>query len=82
MFVQLQFFTTSKRKVSGACRWKLLSQVYSKQKLLETGVQVFIVIKSYLSKNYPALTMKPLKEILEKGDSKEYSRVTVLKYYS
>ena len=69
MLVQLQFVTTWKRKGCGVCRWKVLSQVYSKQKLLETGVQVFIVIKSYLSKNYPALTMKPLKEILENGDS-------------
>ena len=39
------------------------------QAVKKTEVQAFIVIKSYLLKNYPALTMKPLKEILENGDS-------------
>ena len=37
--------------------------------LLDTGAQVSIVSKSYLTKNYPELTVKPLKEILENGDS-------------
>ena len=37
--------------------------------LLDTGSQVFIVSKSYLTKNFPELTVKPLKEILENDDS-------------
>ena len=37
--------------------------------LLDAGAQVSIVSKSYLTKNYPELTVKPLKEILENGDS-------------
>ena len=37
--------------------------------LLDTGAQVSIVSKSYLTKNYSELTVKPLKEILENGDS-------------
>ena len=36
--------------------------------LLDTGAQVSTVSKSYLMKNYPKLTVKPLKEILENGD--------------
>ena len=37
--------------------------------LLDTGAQVSIVSKSYLTRNYPELTVKPLKEILKNGDS-------------
>ena len=37
--------------------------------LLETGAQVSIVSKSYLTRNYAELTVKPLKEILKNGDS-------------
>ena len=37
--------------------------------LLDTGARVSIVRKSYLMKNYPELTVKQLKEILESGDS-------------
>ena len=37
--------------------------------LLDTGAQVSIVSKSFLTKNCPELTVKPLKEILEDGDS-------------
>ena len=37
--------------------------------LLDTGTQVSIVSKSYLTKIYPELNVKPLKEILENGDS-------------
>ena len=37
--------------------------------LLDTGAQGSIVNKSYLTKNYRELTVKPLKEILENGDS-------------
>ena len=32
MFVQLQLVTTGKRKGCGACRWKVFSKMYSKQK--------------------------------------------------
>ena len=37
--------------------------------LLDTGAQGSIVSKSYLTKNYRELTVKPLKEILENDDS-------------
>ena len=37
--------------------------------LLDTGAQFSIISKSYLTKNYPELPVKPLKEILENGDS-------------
>ena len=37
--------------------------------LLDTGAQGSIVSKSYLTKNDRELTVKPLKEILENGDS-------------
>ena len=37
--------------------------------LLDTGAQVSIVSKSYLTNNYLELTVKPLKETLENRDS-------------
>ena len=37
--------------------------------LIDTEAQVSIVSKSYLTKNYPELTVKPLKEILENSDT-------------
>ena len=37
--------------------------------LLDTGAQVSIVSKSYLTNNYSELTVKQLKEILENVDS-------------
>ena len=58
-----------KEKTCRACRWKVFSQLYSKQKLNcdVTGHWGTIVRKSYLRKNYPELIVKPLKEILDNG---------------
>ena len=45
--------------------------------LLDTGAQVCIVPKSYLTKNYPEVTVKPLTEMLENGYSFRVKWVTV-----
>ena len=37
--------------------------------LLDTGAQVSIISKSYLTKNYAELIVRPLKETLENDDS-------------
>ena len=72
MFVQLQFVTTWKRKDSEACRWKVFSQVYSKQK---TNCDVtrhlgtsFYCKQILFNKKLSWTNGKPLKEILENGD--------------
>ena len=45
--------------------------------LLDTGAQVCIVRKSYLTKNYSEITVKPLTEMLENGYSFRVKWVTV-----
>ena len=37
--------------------------------LLDTEAQVSVVSKSYLTRNYSELTVKPLKEKLKNGDN-------------
>ena len=55
--------------VGEKCLVKCIANKNPTVMLLDTGAQVSIVSKSYLTKNYPELTVKPLKEILENGDS-------------
>ena len=61
-----------REKVVGLIGEKCLVKCMANQNptvmLLDTGAQVSTVSKSYLMKNYPKLTVKPLKEILENGD--------------
>ena len=61
-----------REKVLGLIGEKCLVKCIANQNLtvmlLDTGAQVSTVSKSYLMKNYPKLTVKPLKEILENGD--------------
>ena len=58
-----------REKVVGLVREKCIANKNPTVMLLDTEAQVSIVSKSYLTKNYPELTVKPLKEILENGDS-------------
>ena len=55
--------------VGEKCLVKCIASKNPTVMLLNTGAQVSIVSKSYLTKNYPDLTVKPLKEILEDGDN-------------
>ena len=55
--------------VGEKCLIKLIANKNPTVMLLNTGAQVSTVSKSYLTNNYPELTVKPLKEILENGDS-------------
>ena len=69
MFVQLQLSQTRREKhlwfVGEKCLVKCMVNKNSTVMLLDTAVQVSIVSKSYLIRNYPELIVKPLKEILE-----------------
>ena len=62
-----------REKVAGLvgenCLVKCMANKNPTVMLLDTGARVSIVRKSYLTKNYPELTVKQLKEILESGDS-------------
>ena len=49
--------------------------------LLVAGAKVSIASKSYLTKNYPELIVKPLKEILENDDSFKVQWGNVRKYH-
>ena len=73
MFVQLQFSQHEREKSVGLvgekCLVKCIANKNPTVMLLDTGAQVSIVSKSCLTKNYPVLTVKALKEILENGDS-------------
>ena len=55
--------------VGEKCLVKCIANKNPTAMLLDSGAQVSIVSKSYLTKNYPELTVKPMKEILENGDS-------------
>ena len=50
------------------CTSKCIADKNPTVMLLDTGAQVSVVSKSYLTNDYPELIMKPLKEILENGD--------------
>ena len=69
MFVQLQLSQTRREKhlwfVGEKCLVKCMVNKNSTVMLLDTAVQVSILSKSYLLRNYPELIVKPLKEILE-----------------
>ena len=54
---------------SKKCLVKCIANENPTVMLLDTGVQVSIVSKSYLTKNYPELTVKPLKKIIENDDN-------------
>ena len=55
--------------VGEKCLVKCIANKNPTVMLLDTRVQVSIVSKSYLTKNYLELTVKSLKEILEHSDS-------------
>ena len=55
--------------VGEKCLVKCIANKNPTVMLLDIGAQVSIASKSYLTKNYLELTVKPLKEILEHSDS-------------
>ena len=55
--------------VGEKCLVKCIASKNPTVMLLNTGAQISIVSKSYLTKNYPELTVKPLNKILENGDN-------------
>ena len=55
--------------VGEKCLVKCIANKNPTVMLLDTEGQVSIVSKSYLTKIYPELTVKPLKKVLENGNS-------------
>ena len=55
--------------VGEKCLVKCIASKNPTVMLLETEAQVSVVSKSYLTRNYSELTVKPLKEKLKNGDN-------------